>query len=451
MTDKERRSWGRCQNRRAFLKNNLTASGAALLTASAARGNPSTGRSSAGGPGKLRKVLDLDLHREPQYYYGPGPSPAIYPDGEIVIVFRRHVAAARTHTNMETENCVMSSRDNGKTWSTPRVIDYGGVHNPNLTLLRDGSLLYATALMEAVTQAAYEKARAQPHERVPEGGGRYRLAYKSGEARLGVDALISGVAVRRSTDRGRTWSPRFMVSPIEGVPELIPGWPTPANLRSPVVQLRNGKLILPVYTYPNPWRVVLMASEDLGKSWTFLGEIAGPGDHLDLPAGALVDGLIAYNETFVQETLSGKLVAFIRIHAGATETQKDQWDGPTNPAGQLVTSTSHDGGRTWSPVVRHQLWGYPYWAMAMRSGRVLLAYGYRQQPFGVRVRLLDPECEQIDEAEELVVRDNGAMRDLGYPQGALLTDGRVFLAYYLNDKSDNAKQIYLAASILEEV
>ena len=137
---------------------------------------------------------------------------------------------------------ISRSTDNGKTWSTPRVIDYGGVHNPNLTLLRDGSLLYATALMEAVTQAAYEKARAQPHERVPEGGDRYRLAYKSGEARLGVDTLISGVAVRRSTDRGRTWSPRFMVSPIDGVPELIPGWPTPANLRSPVVQLRNGEL-----------------------------------------------------------------------------------------------------------------------------------------------------------------------------------------------------------------
>ena len=217
-----------------------------------------------------------------------------------------------------------------------------------------------------------------------------------------------------------------------------------------MIQLRNGRLLLPVYSYPNPWRVALMETVDQGKCWSFVGEIAGLSDPLELPPGALVDGAVAYNETFVQETASGRLVAFIRIHAGATERQRESWGGDVNPAGRLVTAFSDDGGRTWSAPVRHRLWGYPYWATALPSGRILLAYGYRQEPFGVRARLLDPECRHIDEAEELVVRDDGFMRDLGYPQGALMQDGRVFLTYYFNRKQEEGRHVYLAASILKE-
>ncbi len=435
-------------DRRTFLRD-ASRLGAAALAWAPASALPVTALGGVPvGPGRLRKVRDFDIRKHPRYYYGPGPSPVIFPDGEILLAFRRHPAAARKHTHIETENFVVSSRDGGKTWGTPVSVDYGGVHNVNLTLLADGSVLYCTSVMETVTRAAYERVRALPQERVPGGAGRYRLSYSAEE--LGTYAVISGVSVRRSSDRGRTWSPRYWVSPIDGVPSLLPGAPSPANLRSPVIQLRNGRLLLPVYSYPNPWRVALMESADLGKTWSFLGEIAGPSDPLELPSGALVDGAIAYNETFVQETPSGKLVAFIRIHAGVTERQSENWGGPVNPAGRLVTAVSDDGGRIWSAPARHRLWGYPYWATAMPSGRILLAYGYRQDPFGVRARLLDPECEQIDEAEELVVRDDGFMRDLGYPQGALMPDGRVLLTYYFNRKEEEGRHVYLAASILEE-
>ena len=70
---------------------------------------------------------------------------------------------------------------------------------------------------------------------------------------------------------------------------------------------------------------------------------------------------------------------------------------------------------------------------------------------GVRARLLDPECTQIDEAEELVVRDDGGTGDLGYPQLALMTDGRAFLAYYFNNPAHDGKHVHIAATILEEV
>ena len=49
-----------------------------------------------------------------------------------------------------------------------------------------------------------------------------------------------------------------------------------------------------------------------------------------------------------------------------------------------------------------------------------------------------------------MVRDDGFMRDLGYPQGALMPDGRVLLTYYFNRKQEEGRHVYLAATILEE-
>ena len=48
------------------------------------------------------------------------------------------------------------------------------------------------------------------------------------------------------------------------------------------------------------------------------------------------------------------------------------------------------------------------------------------------------------------MRGDGGERDLGYPQGWLLNDGRAFMSYYFNHESDNGETRYIAATILEE-
>ena len=122
-------------SRRAFLKSHPTLGGAAIGLASKPNASAAPpGRPAPTNPGRLKKVRDFDVRKDPDYYYRPSPSAVIFPDGEIVLAFRRHPAAARTHTHVETANCVMNSRDGGKTWTTPQVIDYGGVHNVNLSL-----------------------------------------------------------------------------------------------------------------------------------------------------------------------------------------------------------------------------------------------------------------------------------------------------------------------------
>ena len=187
-----------------------------------------------------------------------------------------------------------------------------------------------------------------------------------------------------------------------------------------MVELRSRKLVLAVYSFPAE-RVYLMGSDDGGRACSLVGRIA-----------ALEDGLDFCNETVVHETASGALVAFVRTD------------------GNLVTARSTDGGKTWSKPERHRLWGYPYTTVRMPSGRVLLAYGYRKEPYGIRARLIDAECTRIDEAEELVLRDDGGRSDLGYPEGALLRDGTALVAYYFNHKSDGGNQRYVAATVVSE-
>jgi len=52
------------------------------------------------------------------------------------------------------------------------------------------------------------------------------------------------------------------------------------------------------------------------------------------------------------------------------------------------------------------------------------------------------------------VRDDGAMSDLGYPDAALLGDGRAFVVYYMNVRRDaeggGAPPRFIVVSVVEE-
>ena len=229
-----------------------------------------------------------------------------------------------------------------------------------------------------------------------------------------------GPYVRRSTDRGRTWSQRYYVESVPGWDPVMPGFSAPFGLRARVIELSDGVLVFPIHSMGLPsdagpddfanitFVPVLVASEDGGMNWDFRGNIAPPqvGTH--------------FNETEVIETPSGKIVAFLR------PTFDDNEDM------HIYTATSSDGGRTWSTAKKERVWGYPASPLKMPSGGTLLTYGYRRPDWGIRAVLVDEECTDIDDANELVVRGDGGGRDLGYPQGWLLNDGRAFVSTNFN-------------------
>ena len=78
---------------------------------------------------------------------------------------------------------------------------------------------------------------------------------------------------------------------------------------------------------------------------------------------------------------------------------------------------------------------------------MLLVYGYRHPPFGIRARVLDAECTDFATAPEIVLRDDGGSVDLGYPWATMLGDGsRALVVYYFNEKDGTR---YIAGTLLQ--
>jgi len=103
---------------------------------------------------------------------------------------------------------------------------------------------------------------------------------------------------------------------------------------------------------------------------------------------------------------------------------------------------SPDCGRTWESVLKTPVWGYPQHLLPLRDGRLLMTYGYRRPPLGVRA-CLSADCGKTwDLANEIVLRMDGgtskgqsrkvADADLGYPTSVQLADGSIFSVYYHN-------------------
>ncbi|MBI3943782.1 MAG: exo-alpha-sialidase [Chloroflexi bacterium] len=363
----------------------------------------------------LGKICDLLIYRNDQYYCGPGPSAVQLQDGTIIVAFRRAYnwipAGAYAHYYPSTEGCLTTSTDGGLTWSPSRVFIAGNVMNQNLTLLPGETLLWITQGREMVPLAVYEKQRAN------------RAFHQ--DPKFGWVSATTGSRAMRSKDYGATWEGPFPISPIPDTDPAFPGWPSPGYQRASATLLADGSIGIGIYAPTGPedgWDVWLMVSPDQGTTWQARGRIA----HDPL-------GQYYYNETGLYQCPSGKIVAFMRV-------EKD-------PEKSLYTSTSLDGGFTWSTPRREVVKGYPYQAARLHSGRVLLAYGYRFAPMGVRARLLDPECEDIAGAEEIVLRDDGGATDLGYPHVLPLSDGTALVTYYHNI---NGGTRHIAATLVQE-
>jgi hypothetical protein len=223
--------------------------------------------------------------------------------------------------------------------------------------------------------------------------------------------MLWGPSVRRSRDGGRTFGPHaYLPAPEDGHDRYAARrGACRGGLRGQLVEL-DGELLLAIYDNVRGVSAMrVLVSADGGASFAHRALVFDP------------DVAVSLQEPSLLGTPSGTLVAFCRT-AGLDD--------------RLVTVRSQDGGRTWSPLRVQALRGHPAHPLRLRDGRVLLSYGYRHPPFGIRARLLDPEAESIDDAEELVVRDDGAGTDLGYPWAVELPDGDVLVTYYWCDDQD---------------
>ena len=297
----------------------------------------------------------------------------------------------------------MTSRDDGATWTYPRVL----LDSP--TDDRDSGVLETakgTLLVTTFTSLAYEDHLAKSVMYMPVAGKSSAMRpmppevvarWQATQKRLTADERQAelGEWVLRSTDGGLNFSARIA---------------TIVNSPHGPLQLKDGRIL---YIGKELWtknqRIGAVESKDDGLSWNWLSEIPGrPGDDVERD----------YHELHAVESDDGRIIAQIR-HQGKVDKN---W---------TLQTESTDGGKTWT-IPRAITFGIPSQLLKLRDGRLLMTYGHRRLPFGNQARLSADHGRTW--SEPMIVSGDGTVSDLGYPSTVELADGTLLTVWYENMK-----------------
>lgn len=360
----------------------------------------------------LRKIRDVVIYEDPRFH-AAFPSVVKRADGELLVAFRRAPdrkifgEKGTNHVDPNSYLVKVTSKD-GIIWDKhPQLIyahPFGGSQDPCMLQLRDGTLL--------CTSYGWAFVR-------PEGIPNLKVPYF--QTKEGV--IFLGGYILRSTDGGETWQgPTY---PPHITPEInfnAYGEPLPAYNRGALYEGKAGSIYWVVTASdsnsPKKTSNHLLISEDKGMTWKYSCPVA-------------TDDKASFNETSIYETPKGDLVAFLRT---------------ANLEDQACLARSTDGGKTFQAWEKMGFQGHPLHALRLPDNRVLLSYGYRHKPYGIRVRILNAECTDFATAQEFVLRNDGATTDLGYPWAVMLDNHRVLVTYYFNVAGGNQ---HIAGTVLE--
>lgn len=332
------------------------------------------------------KVISKLAHR----YHG-WPTLARRANGELLVVCS---GGRESHVCPFGRVEMMRSKDNGETWSWPRVLLDGPIDDRDAGIVETAK---GTLLATTFTSLAYEPILAQA-EKIPAGdSGAWsadRLqAWQASHRRLTdqqrKDEL--GVWMIRSTDGGVTWSARYdcLVDSPHGP-----------------IQLTDGRLL---YAGKDLWRegsrVGVCESADDGRTWRWLAEIPvrDGDDHAN------------YHELHAVEATNGTIIVHIRNHNAKNSRE-------------TLQAESADGGKTWSQPHSIGVWGLPSHLLRLRDGRLLMSYGHRRQPFGNQARVSMDHASTW--SDPLIISADGIGGDLGYPSTVELDDGSLLTVWY---------------------
>lgn len=341
---------------------------------------------------RLEPLEHIVIYKDRQY--NTFPSAVKKWDGGYIVGFRqapdrRSVYGSHNHIDPSSKAVTVCSPD-GRRWSeeTDVLFDHfaNGVQDPCLNLLEDGTIVGTFFMWKVFEKSDMPE---QPRDRTVYGQWQARKA---------------GAYTIRSVDGGKTWDQPIAIS----IPDVA--------IRGTGVELKGCGLLIPMYRLGEEgFEVVAARTGDKGGTWDIQGTIA------------CCDGY-DFLEPFFYRTPSGKIVALIRTRLRAGGAAKEQ-------ASPLYTSESLDEGKTWSRPAKRSLYSpSPFHALALHDGSVLLTYGYRHAPYGIRAVLLDPECERWDEASEVALRVDGGGQDIGYTSSVQLDEKTVLVTYYYYDE-----------------
>lgn len=213
-----------------------------------------------------------------------------------------------------------------------------------------------------------------------------------------VFGIPQPIRVLRSDDVGETWREWGV---IYGDPEKRTG----CGFRGNMLQLDAGTVAIAL----NGGQ--FMASVDEGRTWGVRGRI-GP----------------TTGETSLCRKPGGELAAFIR----GQETRT------------LHVSFSRDEGRNWSQTQDTGIRGpNPCFVLPHSSGRVLLFWGRRDEPRGIKAKVLRPDLSDLLDAPEFWVDEYRDPTSAGgYPAAAEVAGGDCLVAYYARTRPYGPYEIH---------
>ncbi len=201
-----------------------------------------------------------------------------------------------------------------------------------------------------------------------------------------------------SLDRGRSWKG----------PHALPDFGT-AGIAARTDYLVDGPSTLTIMltaakSNEREGRVFAARTTDGGKTWTRLGYVHDEPTDNDY----------------------GIMPSTIRLSASSlfTTVRFRRW---------IEAYRSDDNGTTWSHVARavpDTGRGNPPSLVKLKDGRLVVTYGYRAEPYGIRARISSDEGRTWD--DEVVLRKDAGTWDLGYPRTVERPDGKLVTVYYYN-------------------
>jgi len=299
---------------------------------------------------------------------------------------------------------MVRSRDDGETWGPPVTVvdticddrDAGIVQLPN------GDVVVAwftsKAWMEdwVPTFSWYGFSAAQQE------------AIRNWKATLDpkVHESLIGSWLVRSPDNGYTWE-----RPVK----LRDYYQSP---HGPIL-LRDGSLleIGNLIAEDKSAKIGVSKSTDGGRTWRLLQE--------EIPAENGAEKLPdTFYEPHVAELPDGTLVGLVRSHL-------DDGKPSVKGHGYLRITFSRDGGRTWTPMAKTPMLGYPAHLLVLPDGRLLSVYSRRIAPPGWgEFACVSEDGGKTWDAENEIVLTAASSNDLGYPSSCLLSNGDLLTVYY---------------------
>ncbi|MCX6991956.1 MAG: sialidase family protein [Kiritimatiellaeota bacterium] len=321
--------------------------------------------------------------------YACFPSLATDPDtGYLYSSFGTKVK--QSHIDPTGGSACMESRDGGRTWQEVKAIP------PTARGERPGSVFKAAdGTLVEIGQYFW---RRYPAEQKPELQKKYYIRDNCGPG-PGKVATCTGGFLRRSTDGGKTWE-TTEIPELDAYMAASSGWSC--------CQLVDGTVLrafMVKKAAQDSCDCYVVRTKD-GKTYDVVRAMWDPNRKEDVT-----------EENIVHVMNNGTVWMMARI-------------GELSPDDFMWQAFSEDGGKTWR-TVKTEIKGHPPSSVIrLQDGRLLLTYGYRHVPYGIRAVLSkdDGRTWQTDQVQ--VLRTDGYNFDLGYPYSVQLKDGTIVTVYY---------------------